>query len=302
MNNNSITKEQSKILLKRATTASVAVAVTLIGLKTWGYIESGSVAIFGTLLDSVMDSLSSIIIFIAVRFSITPADDNHRFGHGKAEAIAGLLQAFIITVTSLLLIYEVYDKIKNPQKIGQTDLGIGIIVASMILTVLLVLYQRFVANKTKSIAIEADGMHYTGDILLNIGVAVSLVLGGYFNMVYADPIFGAIACAYLLHSAREVFKASTNILMDKEIEEEEKENIISIIKSHERVIDIHELRTRYSGLNIFIQFHMELEHGISLYDAHTISDQVEESIMKAYPMAEVFIHADPEEIVETHQF
>ena len=149
MNNNSMTKEQSEVLLKRATTASVGVAVTLIGLKTWGYIDSGSVAIFGTLLDSFMDSLSSIIIFIAVRFSITPADDDHRFGHGKAEAIAGLLQAFIITATSLLLVYEVFDKIKNPQIIGKTEIGLGIIIASIILTLLLVLYQRYVAKKTK---------------------------------------------------------------------------------------------------------------------------------------------------------
>lgn len=297
MNKSNISKSVAEKLLKRATTASVAVAIILIILKTWGYIESGSVAIFGTLLDSVMDSLSSIIIFIAVRFSITPADDDHRFGHGKAEAIAGLLQAFIITATSLLLVYEVYDKIKNPKLIGQTDLGIGIILASIILTILLVLYQRYVAKKTKSIAIEADGMHYTGDILLNIGVAIALILGGYFNMIYADPFFGAIACLYLLHSAWEVFKASTDVLMDKEMSEAEKEIIISIIKSHDRVIDFHELRTRSSGLNIFIQFHLDLERGISLYDAHTISDQVEEKIMEAYPTAEVFIHADPEEIV-----
>ena len=298
MNNNPMTKEQSEVLLKRATTASVGVAVTLIGLKTWGYIDSGSVAIFGTLLDSVMDSLSSIIIFIAVRFSIAPADDDHRFGHGKAEAIAGLLQAFIITATSLLLVYEVYDKIKSPQIIGKTDIGLGIIISSIILTLLLVLYQRYVAKKTKSIAIEADGMHYTGDILLNIGVAIALVLGDYFNMIYADPIFGAIACLYLLHSAWEVFKASTDVLMDKEMDDDEKKNIVSIIKSHERVIDIHELRTRSSGLNIFIQFHLDLERGISLYDAHTISDQVEDSLMEVYPTAEIFIHADPEEITK----
>lgn len=291
------TKQESEKLLKRATTASVSVAVTLIILKTYGYMESGSVAIFGTLLDSVMDSLSSIIIFAAVRFSMVPADDDHRFGHGKAEAIAGLLQAFVITATSILLLYEVVDKIKNPAMIAKTELGIGIIVASIVLTVMLVLYQRYVAKKTKSIAIEADGMHYTGDILLNLGVAISLVLGGYFNMIYADPFFGAIACLYLLHSAWEVFKASTDVLMDREMEDDEKEKIISIINSHERVIGIHELRTRYSGLNIFIQFHMELEKGISLYDAHEISDQVEDKIMAEYPTAEVFIHADPEEVV-----
>ncbi|MDG1437758.1 MAG: cation diffusion facilitator family transporter [Emcibacteraceae bacterium] len=298
MNQTEIYKKEAETLLKRATTASVAVAITLIGLKTWGYVESGSVAIFGTLLDSVMDSLSSIIIYIAVRFSIAPADEDHKFGHGKAEAIAGLLQAFIIAVTSLLLMYEVFDKIKNPQNIKETDLGLGIIAASIVLTVMLVLYQRYVAKKTKSIAIEADGMHYTGDILLNLGVAASLVLGGYFNIIYADPIFGGVACLYLLHSAYQVFVSSTDVLMDKEMDDDEKQTIVDIIKSHDRVIGIHELRTRHSGLNIFIQFHMELASGISLHDAHTISDQVEDEIIKSYPTAEVFIHADPEEITE----
>lgn len=297
MNEVIIHKKEAETLLKRATTASVCVAITLIGLKTWGYIESGSVAIFGTLLDSVMDSLSSIIIFAAVRLSIVPADDDHRFGHGKAEAIAGLLQAFVIAASSLLLLYEVFDKITNPVQIVQTDLGIAIIVVSIVLTAMLVIYQKYVAKKTKSIAIEADGMHYTGDILLNLGVVFALVLGGYFDMIYADPIFGAIACLYLLHSAYQVFVISADMLMDKELDDDEKQKIIDIIKSHDRVIDIHELRTRYSGLDMFIQFHMELEQGISLYDAHNISDQVEDEIMKTYPNAEVFIHADPEEVV-----
>ena len=138
---NGIEKSEAEKLLKRATTASVSVAVALIVLKTWGYMESGSVAIFGTLLDSVMDSLSSLIIFAAVRFSMVPADEDHRFGHGKAEAIAGLIQAFVITATSVFLMYEVVDKILNPQNIRKTELGIGIIVASIFLTVLLVLYQ-----------------------------------------------------------------------------------------------------------------------------------------------------------------
>ncbi|MBT5074964.1 MAG: cation diffusion facilitator family transporter [Kordiimonadaceae bacterium] len=290
---NNIDKSEAEKLLKRATTASVSVAITLIGLKTWGYVESGSVAIFGTLLDSVMDSLSSIIIFAAVRFSMVPADEDHRFGHGKAEAIAGLLQAFVITVTSIILLYEVVDKFINPVKLEKTNLGIGIIILSIVLTALLVIYQRYVTKRTGSVAIEADGMHYTGDILLNLGVAISLVLGGYFSMTYADPAFGAVACLYLLHSARQVFRASTDVLMDKEMSEEERANIESIIRTHTEVVDIHELRTRRSGLNIFIQFHMELEQDISLYDAHIISDQVEATLMKTYQNSEILIHADP---------
>ncbi len=293
MTNNQIDTAHAEKLLKRATTASVSVAITLIILKTWGYIESGSVAIFGTLLDSVMDSLSSIIIFAAVRLSIVPADEDHRFGHGKAEAIAGLLQAFVISATSLLLLYEVVDKIINPVRIVQANLGIGIVVASIILTIILVAYQKHVKRETGSVAIEADAMHYSGDIFLNLGVAISLLLGSMFEMTYADPVFGAVAAIYLLYSAYQVFISSTDILMDKEMNEEERSKIEEIINTHREVVGIHELRTRRSGLNIFIQFHMELEQGISLQTAHDISDQVEDRIMETYPNAEVFIHADP---------
>ncbi len=295
--NRDISREQAETLLKRATTASVSVAILLIAIKTWGYVESGSVAIFGTLLDSVMDSLSSIIIFAAVRFPMVPADEDHRFGHGKAEAIARLIQAFVIGATSLLLIYEVVDKIVTPQSIVKPELGIGVIIASIALTISLVMYQQYVKRQTGSVAIEADAMHYAGDILLNLGVVVALVLGGTFNMVYADPFFGAVAAAYLLYSAYQVFVASTDVLMDKEMSDEDRAKIAEIAYSDERVKDIHELRTRRSGLNIFIQFHMGLEEGISLYDAHEISDQVEDKIMKAYPNAEVFIHADPIEVI-----
>ncbi|HPF45430.1 MAG: cation diffusion facilitator family transporter [Alphaproteobacteria bacterium] len=286
-------KNDAEKLLRRATTASVTVAVTLIALKTWGYIESGSVAIFGTLLDSVMDSLSSIIIFAAVRFAMIPADKEHRFGHGKAEAIAGLLQAFIIFASSLFLLREVIEKIINPKAIEKPVLGAGIIGVSILLTILLVIYQKYVTRKTGSVAIAADGMHYTGDILLNLGVAISLVLDGYFKFTYADPIFGAVACLYLLHSAYLVFIASTDVLMDKELSDEDRKKIISLIKMHSEVVGVHELRTRRSGLDIFIQFHMELKEGISLRKAHEISDQVEMKILEIYKNAEVFIHADP---------
>ncbi|MEZ5758498.1 MAG: cation diffusion facilitator family transporter [Emcibacteraceae bacterium] len=291
--NTHLDKNDAEKLLRRATTASVTVAITLIALKTWGYIESGSVAIFGTLLDSVMDSLSSIIIFAAVRFSMIPADKDHRFGHGKAEAIAGLLQAFIIFASSLFLLREVIEKIINPRAIEKPVLGAGIIGASVLLTILLVMYQKHVTRKTGSVAIAADGMHYTGDILLNLGVVISLVLDGYFKFTYADPFFGAVACFYLLHSAYQVFIASTDVLMDKELDDEDRKKIISIIKKHNEVVGVHELRTRRSGLDIFIQFHMELQDGISLHEAHEISDQVEQKIIETYKNAEVFIHADP---------
>lgn len=291
--NTQIDKKDAEKLLRRVTTASVTIAIVLIAIKTWGYIESGSVAILGTLLDSVMDALASLIIFGAVRVAMVPADEDHRFGHGKAEAIAGLLQAFVISMTSFVLLYESIDKVLNPQIIERVNLGISIIIVSMILTFILVLYQRYVARITTSVAIEADGLHYTGDIILNLGVVISLVLGGYFNMTYADPFFGGIACFYLLYNAYRIFQASTDMLMDKEMSDEDRTQIERAVCGHSRVSGIHELRTRRSGLDIFIQFHMELEKDISLYDAHIISDQVKQKIIGFYPNAEVFIHTDP---------
>lgn len=289
-------------LMVRAAGASVLVAFILIVIKGWVYSQSGAVSLMGSLLDSVMDSLASVVTLIAVSFAVTPADEEHRFGHGKAEAIAGLLQGVVIFMSSILLLVVAGRKFLNPVDITDPDLGIGAIIVSVLLTLLLVGYQRYVIRRTDSIAIQADSLHYTGDILLNMGVIVALILGGYLQWRYADPIFGVLIAFYLIYNVVQIAKTSINMLMDHEMDPEQRLAILSLIEGHPQVKGVHDMKTRISGANSFIQFHLELDSRISLRAAHTISDEVEMSIQHAFPKAEVLIHADPEDVDENIEF
>ncbi|MCK5424170.1 MAG: cation diffusion facilitator family transporter, partial [Emcibacter sp.] len=179
-------KSNSSRLMVRAANAAVAVAFTLILMKTWAYSVSGAVSMLGSLMDSLMDILASLINLVAVRFSVTPADDDHRFGHGKAEAIAGLVQAMVIFLSALFIIFEAGRKLLNPLPVMEAEKGIVVLVISIMLTVLLVAYQRYVIRKTGSVAISADHLHYSGDILMNFGVIIALILSGYMQVYFAD--------------------------------------------------------------------------------------------------------------------
>ena len=284
-------------LMVRAAAASLIVALVLILIKTWAWYLSGSVALLGSLMDSVMDMLASAMNFMAVRFAVQPADDEHRFGHGKAEAIAGLVQAMIISLSAILVLVEAIKHLITPQTIQQTDLGIAVIVISIILTLGLVSYQKYVVRKTASVAISADSLHYAGDLLLNLGVLAALVIGGYLGWTYADPLFGIGIGFYLLYNVYLIARSSVDMLMDREMEEAEREKIIEIVRAHPEVINLHDMKTRRSGLDSFIQFHIELESDISLRRAHRISHEVEDELQKAFPDAELIIHMDPEEVV-----
>ncbi|NOZ43131.1 MAG: cation diffusion facilitator family transporter [Alphaproteobacteria bacterium] len=295
-------KEYFARLMMRAAKAAVVVAFTLILIKSWAYHVSGAVSLLGSLLDSLMDILASLINLVAVRFSIVPADDDHRFGHGKAEAIAGLVQAMVIFLAALFLLLESGQKLINPAPVTQADTGIIILVISTILTGVLVAYQRYAVNKTASVAISADRLHYTGDILMNLGVIVALVLSGYMQLYYADPVVGILVGSFLLYNVWLIGRNSIDMLMDREMEEGDKAKILTIIRSHSAVRGIHDMKTRKSGLNLFIQFHLEMNGDISLSEAHHISDDVEAHIIAEYPAAEVLIHADPEGYIEDISF
>ena len=245
-----------------------------------------------------MDLLASTVNFVAVRFAIAPADEDHRFGHGKAEAIAGLLQAVVVTLSALLLMAEAVRHLMTPEPLRNTPLGIAVIVFSIGLTFLLVAYQRHVVRKTNSVAISADSLHYAGDLLMNVAVLVALALGGYLGWRYADPLFGLGIGLYLLYNVYLIARNSINILMDREMEEEEREKIIRIVQAHDEVKGLHDMKTRRTGLEVFIQFHIELESDISLKEAHNICDEVEAELKEEFPMAEIIIHADPEDAVE----
>lgn len=279
--------------MRRATYASVAVAFALISIKFVAYILTGSVALLSSLIDSVLDSLASVLNLIAVSHSLSPADKEHRFGHGKAEPLAGLGQATFIMGSSLFLIFEAINRFVNPRQIEHGNIGILVMLVSLVATIALVSYQRHVVKQTGSLAIQADSIHYLSDITLNVGVILALLISSYTGWTMADPIAAMIIAIYIVYSAWQIVRQSLDQLMDKELSDQDRQKIKAIAVAHPDVISLHELRTRASGKDIFIQTHLEMDGELSLMQAHHIADEVEEKLQAAFPNADIIIHQDP---------
>lgn len=279
--------------MRRATYASVSVAFALIAIKFVAFILTGSVSLLSSLIDSVLDSLASVLNFIAVRHALEPADEEHRFGHGKAEPLAGLGQAAFVMGSSLFLIFEAINRFVHPQNVERGDIGIVVMLISLIATIALVIYQRHVVKETGSLAIQADSIHYFSDIALNIGVILALIMSTHLNWTLADPVFALMIAVFIIFSAWKILKQSLDQLMDRELSDEDREKVKRIVEGHAGVIGMHDLRTRASGKDIFIQTHVDMEGGMSLSDAHKISDSVEEKLQLAFPNADILIHQDP---------
>ena len=292
------TQDHNQQLIRNATVASVSVACFLIIIKLVAFLLTNSIALLATLIDSLLDAAASIINLIAVRHSLTPADHEHRFGHGKAEALAGLGQAAFISGSAFFLIFEAGGRLLNPQAVTHSSVGIIVMIISIICTIGLVKYQRHVVKKTGSVAITADSLHYLSDILVNLFVIFALVLNAQFGWVKADPIFGLGVSLFVLYSAWQIVQQSVHHLMDRELADEDREKIISIVAAHPEVINMHDLRTRRAGQDVFIQLHLELDGSLLLKEAHRISEEVEGQINEAFPNAEILIHEDPDDIVE----
>lgn len=280
--------------IQLASSLAVIVALSLIGLKTYAWLATGSIALLGSLFDSVLDFSISFINFFVVRHALTPADDEHRFGHGKAEALAALAQALVISVSAILLIMQSVDRFFNPQPISHGVIGIVVIVIAIVATLGLVFFQRKVAKSTGSLAISADSAHYEADLYMNLAVILSLVLTIYADFALADPILGIVVALMLLMSAREIMAKSSKQLMDHEANDETRDNIEAIIGAHPEVRSFHDLRTRHSGTQLFIQAHIELDGEMSLFRAHEIAEEVEAALLMQYPGADVILHQDPE--------
>ncbi|MCX7354607.1 MAG: cation diffusion facilitator family transporter [Alphaproteobacteria bacterium] len=285
-------------LMRRATYASVSVAAILIGLKFAAWLATGSVSMLATLVDSMLDAVASLVNLFAVRQALTPADREHRFGHGKAEPLAGLIQSAFIAGSALFLLVEVARRFVHPQAVEEGGLALVVMAVSVVMTLGLVTFQRYVVRKTASLAITADKLHYLGDMLANISVAVALILATQFGLHLADPIFGAIIAVYIVWSAWEIIRQSLDQLMDRELPDEERTRIREIALSHPEVRGVHDLRTRASGRDKFIQLHIELERLATLARAHEVSAAVEAKLREAFPGAEVIIHQDPEGLDE----
>lgn len=295
-------KTQRTRLLKIATYASVSVALTLIGLKAWAWILSGSVSLLASLVDSVMDAAASLINLLAVRIALKPADEEHRFGHGKAEALAALAQAAFITGSAVFLVLESTDRLIHPQPLEATEIGLWVMGISMVMTIALVALQHWVIRQTRSQAISADSLHYVSDLMSNTVVIIALLLTHY-GMTSADAYLALLLAVWILKSAWDIAKNAINELMDRELSSEFKEQITTLVHTVQGVKGFHGLKTRASGGQIFVQLHIELDDALKLYDAHAIADEVEQKILDILPEeSEVLVHQDPISVVgvETH--
>lgn len=281
-------------LVRLTALLAICVAVIMVAMKGFAWFVTGSVALLGAFLDAIMDLSLSVMNFFVIRHAQTPADREHRFGHGKAEALAALAQASFLSLLAAYLIYESALALSDPEPIDESLVGIGIILVSIVLTLGLVFVQKRVAKATQSVAIEADSAHYEADLYMNLAIIVTLVLSGQFGLPHIDPLLGLVVAGLMANSARQVFISAGNQLMDRELDETQRAEIKHIILSHPLVRGLHDLRTRRAGTNIFIQCHIELDGDISLNQAHRISDSVEAQVMAAFPAAEVMIHQDPE--------
>jgi ferrous-iron efflux pump FieF len=288
-------------LMRRATQASVTVAVSLALCKVLAWSLTGSVALLASLIDSLLDVGASLLTLMAVRFSLKPADAEHRFGHGKSEALAGLAQALLISASAVFVVVEAIDRFLHPRPLSAIGAGIAVMVVSLSATVGLVLFQRHVVRVTGSHAVRADALHYVTDFATNLSTIVALIFasGGVSRL---DPVFGVGIAASTLYAALRIGWDTSQVLMDHELPKEVQDRIREIALGHAQVTGVHDLRTRQSGQTTLIQMHLEMDGSLALIDAHRIAEEVETALRHAFPGADVVIHQDPTGVQEARQF
>ncbi|MGF6691143.1 ferrous-iron efflux pump FieF [Metapseudomonas resinovorans] len=284
-------------LLRLATRASLAVAIILVIAKAIAWAMSGSVSLLAGLTDSLMDSAASLLNLLAVHYALKPADDDHRYGHGKAEALAGLAQALFISVSSVLVAAQAYERLNDPQPLEAEMLGIGVMILSLALTAALLLLQRRVIRATGSTAVRADSLHYRSDLLLNGGILLALVLAN-LGWQQADALFGLGIAGYILWSAISIARESISVLMDEELTPAISADMHRLACAVPGVLGAHDLRTRISGNHWYVQLHLELPGELTLSRAHALCEAAADAITAQYPRAEVLVHADPSEVVK----
>jgi len=290
--------ERTAKLLRLATYASVGVASVLIVAKLSAWFATGSVSMLSSLVDSMLDAVASVVNLLAVRQALQPADREHRFGHGKAEALAGLGQAAFIAGSGLFVLMEGLGRLYNPQPVQHGTLGIAVMVLSIALTFGLVNVQAYVLRRAQSLAIHADSFHYQIDLITNLSVIASLILSAWFGIHYVDPIVALGIVAYMAYGSFGIARHAIDQLMDRELPDEERNRIREIALAEPGVKSVHDLRTRASGPNRFVQIHLEMDRALSLIEAHEISDRVMYNIEAALPNSEVLVHQDPEGVEE----
>ncbi|MFM4705605.1 cation diffusion facilitator family transporter [Aeromonas bivalvium] len=279
-----------------ASMAAVGTATLLITGKLIAWLMTGSSSLLASLTDSFMDVSASIINLLAIRYAMTPADEEHRFGHGKAESLAGLIQSAFIAGSALLLVMHGISSLLKEDPILRLEAGIWVSLGSMVLTLLLVGFQQFVVRRTGSVAIKADMLHYRSDLLLNGGVLLALVLAGQ-GWLWADGLFAILIGLFLLWGALTIGYESVQALLDRQLPEEEQARIMALCCEVAGVHGVHDLRTRQSGPTRFVQLHLELDDQLPLVKAHQIADEAELAVRQAFERTDVIIHMDPISVV-----
>jgi len=279
-------------LLRVATYASVATAGFLIVGKSVAWLATDSLSILASLVDSLMDAAASLLNLLAVRWSLMPADDEHRFGHGKAEALAGLGQAAFIIGSAVFLVLQAIDRLLHPQPLTQLGVGVTVMLLSMVATILLLGIQRHVIRRTQSTAIRADALHYASDLATNGTTLVALLLA-QAGWPGVDPLFALAIAAYILYSALRIASDAIRLLMDCELPVGERARVAAIAAATPGVLGVHGLRTRQSGRTKVIQLHLQLADELPLIEAHRISMLAEERLRRDLPDADIIIHEDP---------
>lgn len=287
-------------LTRRAALASVAVAAVLLALKTVALWKTGSVAVLGSLADTGLDLVASLVTLWGVRVAATPADTDHRFGHGKAEALAALFQVTLISLAAVGIAAESFRRIGSAHETFAPEVGIAVSLVAIVLSFGLILYQRRVIARTGSLAIGTDSLHYQSDFFLNLSVIVALVLESMAGLRGADIVFGFGIAAWLGWGAWRSALAALEHLMDQEWPSEERERLIGIASAHPQVAGLHDLRTRSSGAHRFVQFHIWVDPQMTVRKVHDVMDEIEAELALAFPGAEILIHPDPAGHVETH--
>ncbi|MDG6265627.1 cation diffusion facilitator family transporter, partial [Glaesserella parasuis] len=290
-------EKQYNQYVKRAANFAVIVAATLIIAKAFAWWQTGSMAILAAMTDSLVDLFASLTNMLVLRFALQPADDDHTFGHGKAESLAALAQSAFITGSATFLLLQGIQRLTEPQLVQSSELGVAISLFSIVLTAALVWYQKKVVKLTQSPAIEADSLHYQTDLYMNAAILVAMILNIY-GVIYADAVFAIGIALYILFNAAKMCWEAVQSLLDKALPQEEVDQIWAIALQHPRIIGIHDVKTRRAGAIRFIQLHLELDDHLPLVIAHDITDSLEQKILAAFPHSEVIIHQEPTTIVK----
>ncbi|HDM8422280.1 CDF family cation-efflux transporter FieF [Yersinia enterocolitica] len=283
-------------LVKAAALSATVLASILLIIKIFAWWHTGSVSLLAALVDSLVDLTASLTNLFVVRYSLQPADEEHTFGHGKAESLAALAQSMFISGSALFLFLTGFQHLASPEPLQDPGLGIWVTLIALFSTLILVTFQRWVVRKTQSQAIRADMLHYQSDVMMNGAILIALALSWY-GFHRADALFALGIGVYILYSALRMGYEAVQALLDRALPDDERQEIINIVTSWPGVIGAHDLRTRQSGPTRFIQLHLEMEDMLPLMEAHILADQVERALLHRFPGADILIHQDPTAVV-----